>query len=245
MKNTYLSVIVPTYNEEKRIKACIEKLKKYFFGCKFNYEVIFVDDGSCDKTKAIIKKQIANLANYRIINYQPNTGKGYAVRQGVLMAKGKYVLFMDTDMSTPIHQLDKLLEYVNQFPIVIGSRYLNKNSIKVYQPFTRRMVSRLGNLLIRQMLKLPYQDTQCGFKLLESSTAQKIFKLSQVNRWGFDIEILTIAKLLGFGVKEVAVDWYHDSRSQLRASRAAWQTFYEVVKIKSNIKTGVYQEKNI
>lgn len=234
MNKTYLSIIVPVFNEEKRIGKCIQELKKYFSTQKYSYEIIFVDDGSTDETVEKIKV-------FKLISYKINRGKGYAVRKGVAAAQGKYILFMDADLSTPPQELEKLLPFTNDFSVIIGSRYLNNTSIKIKQPFFRRVLSRSANLLIKIMLGLDFYDTQCGFKLFENSAAKAIFSRATINRWGFDIEILAIAKRLGYNVREVAVDWFDDPRSRLRAGRAAWQTLQELFTIKKNILKGKYK----
>lgn len=240
----YLSIIIPLYNEEKRVIESIGKLDSYFSNQKYSYEIIFVNDGSSDETISKLKTRISKLRNIRIIDNKKNHGKGYVVRQGIMSAVGKYILFTDVDLSTPIKEIEKLLPYIEKYPVVIGSRYLKKDSIKIAQPLSRRIISRVGNLFIKLFLGLSYVDTQCGFKLFESKAAKDIFKKSTIDRWGFDMEILAIAKALGYKVKEVAVDWYDDPRSQVRASRAAWNTIKEVAKIRSNMKKGVYKNEN-
>lgn len=244
-----LSVVISAYNEEQRIEECFHKLKHYFSHVQYSYEIIFVNDGSSDNTKLKIESLNKNLTlkikNLKLISYQPNKGKGYGIRQGVMAAKGQYILFSDVDLSTPIKETEKLFKFIKKYPIVIGSRYLKKGSVKVAQPLTRRIISRLGNSLIKLMLGLFYQDTQCGFKLLDARSAKDIFSRATISRWGFDIEMLAIAKILGCRVKETAVDWYNDPRSQVRASRAVINTFREVLKIRANIKKGIYQHENL
>lgn len=238
MNDILLSIIVPLFNEERRIDNCIAKLNSYFSRQKYSWELIFVDDGSTDQTNAKIKMQKSK--NLRLISYQPNQGKGYAVRQGILAANGQFILFTDADLSTPIENVDKLLREIQQYPIVIGSRYLESQSIKVSQPLGRRLISRLGYLLTRFVLGLPFKDTQCGFKLFASVPAKKIFNRAKISRWGFDIEILAIAQKLGFQIKEVPVSWYNDANSQLRAAQAIGSTLKELIQIKFNLITGKY-----
>jgi glycosyltransferase involved in cell wall biosynthesis len=243
----YLSIVIPLYNEEKRIPESIEKLGSYFKNQKYSYEIIFVNDGSSDNTVSKINSEISkqkNLKNIRIIDNKKNHGKGYVIRQGIMNSFGKYVLFTDVDLSTPIEEVEKLFPYIEKYPVIIGSRYLKKDSIKIAQPLSRRIISRAGNLFVKTFLGFPYKDTQCGFKLFESNASKDIFKRSTINRWGFDMEILAIAKLLGYKVKEVPVNWYDDPRSQVRAGRAAANTIKEVIKIKDNIKKGVYNNEN-
>lgn len=240
MPRPYLSIIIPVYNEEQRINKTFQELESYFKDKKYGFEVILVNDGSSDQTKAIIEKYCQNHPNYQLLNYVQNQGKGFAVRQGMLKAQGQFILFTDADFSTPLNQLDKLMSYIQDHQIVIGSRYLESDSVKVKQPLIRRLISRAGNLVMKLIIGLPYQDTQCGFKLFQNQAAKKIFSKTTINRWGFDMEILTIAKVQQFKVKEVAVDWFDDRLSQLRAGRALWNTFNELIKIKLNDLTGRY-----
>jgi len=240
MSKVFLSVVVPTYNEEERIENCLKKIKGYFSKQNYSYEVIFVDDASIDKTVKIIKDAIGHWPVAKIIENQENHGKGYVVRQGMLAASGKYILFTDADLSTPIEDVEKLLLEIDKFPIIIGSRYLAKKSIKIAQPLTRRIISRFGNFLIRAVLGLNFADTQCGFKLFSSKVAKDVFSRATINRWGFDMEILAIAQQLGYKIKEKSVNWYNDPHSKLRAGKAALETFKELFKIKINLISGTY-----
>lgn len=240
MENIYLTVVVPMYNEEKRILKCFEKIEEYFKNKKYLYEVIFVDDGCKDKTIETINNCIDNK-KYLLLKNNINRGKGYSVKKGVLSARGEYILFMDTDMSTPIDQLEKLLPSIKQNEVVIGSRYLRSNSIKIKQPFFRRILGRLGFLAMRIILGLPFVDTQCGFKMFQNSAAKEIFKRETIDRWGFDMEILAIARTLKYKVKEVSVDWLDDRNSTLRAGQAAFETLRELIRIKINIITNKYK----
>jgi len=241
MINIYLSIIIPVYNEEKRIECCLRKIEEYFSRRKYSYEVILFDDQSSDKSVEIIEKNIKNKSNYHLIKNHVNRGKGYGVKKGVEASLGKYILFTDTDLSTPIEDLDKLLVHINQFSVVIGSRYMTSGSIKIKQSFMRRLVSRLGNIAIRLILGLKYKDTQCGFKLFQSAEAKQIFSRVAIDRWGFDMEVLTIAKILNYQVKEVAVDWSDDKNSKLRAGRDAINTLKELIKIKINVLKKKYK----
>lgn len=240
MNNIYLSVIIPVYNEEKRIQKTFQELEEYFKDKKYLFEVIFVNDGSPDKTGEIISRYCQNHPHYQLIDFSKNSGKGFAVRQGMLKVQGQFILFTDADFSTPINQLDKLIPHIKDYQVVIGSRYLESNSIKVKQPILRRLISRAGNLVMKLIIGLPFEDTQCGFKLFQNVVAKEIFSRTTINRWGFDMEILTIAKVQNFKVKEIAVDWFDDKLSKLRAGRAAYQTLKELICIKINLITRKY-----
>lgn len=241
MPKYFLSIIIPVYNEEQRLNKTFKELEGYFKNKKYDYEVIFVVDGSKDRTKEIISNYITNKPNHQLLNFPINYGKGYAVRCGMLKAQGDYILFTDADFSTPLNQLDKLFISVKEYPIIIGSRYLESANIKVKQPFLRRMISRVGNLVMKIVLGLPYKDTQCGFKLFNKSVVNIIFSRTLINRWGFDMEILAIAKLQKISVKEVAVDWFDDRLSKLRAGRDTYNTFKELLRIKFYQISGKYK----
>lgn len=245
MPEIFLSIVIPTYNEEKRIDACLKKLKQYFLRQKYFWEIIFVDDGSSDGTTSKIKNQISKIKNCRLIENKENHGKGYVVKQGMLEARGKYILFTDADLSTPIENVETLLPETDKFEVIIGSRYLSKKSIKLAQPFIRRIISRFGNLLVRVVLGLNFADTQCGFKLFSAKAAKDIFSRATINHWGFDMEILAIAKQLNYKIKEKSVNWYNDPHSKLRAGKAAFETFKELFKIKINLISGVYDSTKV
>lgn len=254
----FLSVIIPAYNEEERLPATLEKVRAYLMKQDYDFEVLIVDDGSTDKTEETVRKYICNWPDFKVISYKPNRGKGYAVKKGMLEAKGDWRLLMDADGSTAIEEVEKLLPYINQksnikdqnenlniknYNIIIGSRYLNKDSIKVKQPLGRRIMSRAGNILVRNVLGVKSVDTQCGFKLFSGEATEKIFPLQTIDRWGFDMEILAIAIRKGYKIKEVAVDWYDAEGSQVKKGTAV-KTLKELWQIKRNIIRGKYQIQN-
>jgi dolichyl-phosphate beta-glucosyltransferase len=236
-----LSVIVPAYNEEKRLPETLKKVRDYLSRQKYDYEVIITDDGSKDKTHIIAEDLVKDWKGFKVISYTPNRGKGFAVKTGMLAARGQWRLLMDADNSTDIAEIEKLLKYKEDFEVVIGSRYLNKDSIKIKQKLSRRIVSRLGNILVRIVLGIKSVDTQCGFKLFSATAADKIFPLQTIDRWGFDMEILTIALKRGYKIKEVAVDWYDAEGSQVKKT-TAFKTLKELFIIKWNSMRGMYSQ---
>ncbi|MCL5406901.1 MAG: glycosyltransferase family 2 protein [Patescibacteria group bacterium] len=262
----FLSVIIPAYNEEKRLPATLQKVRDYLDHQNITYEVIVVNDGSTDDTSKVSVRLIKDWPNFRLIDNKKNRGKGAVVKLGILEAKGDWRLFMDADGSTEISELDKFWPYVKNFKfqisnfksisklefqnsslnenlsfeIIIGSRYLDKDSIKIKQPLNRRIVSRLGNLLVRILLGIKSVDTQCGFKLFSARATEKIFPLQTITRWGFDIEILAIAIKKGYKIKEVPVDWRDAAGSQVKKS-AAFKTLKELIQIKWNMLKGKYK----
>lgn len=235
----HLSVVIPAYNEEKRLPETLKKVRDYLNGQNYEWEVIVVDDGSKDNTKSAVTDMVKDWPSFRIVSYTPNRGKGFAVKTGMLAARGDWRLLMDADNSTDLKEVEKLLKFKEDYEVIIGSRYLNKDSIKVKQPLMRRMVSRFGNILIRVVLGIKSVDTQCGFKMFSSAATEKIFPLQTIDRWGFDMEILAIAIRKGCKIKEVAVDWYDAEGSQVKKS-AALKTLRELLTIKWNLTTGKY-----
>ena len=274
----FLSVVIPAYNEEKRLPDTLQKVRNYLNQKNITYEVIVVNDGSKDRMAQTIEPFINREDNLRLIDNKVNKGKGAVVKQGMLEAKGEWRLFMDADNSTDISELQKLLKFANpkheipaspagrrnpkpvslsasrggqiqnsesqienlSYDIIIGSRYLDKSSIKIKQPLLRRIMSRAGNLLIRILLGIKSVDTQCGFKLFSAKAAQEIFPLQTIERWGFDMEILAIAIRKGYKIKEVPVDWYDAEGSQVKKS-AALKTLKELFLIKRNLMRGKYR----
>lgn len=225
----YLSIIIPTYNEAERLPETLVALKKFILAQKYEIEVVVVDDGSSDATVTFVKSQLADFPQMRLIANAQNQGKGRVVRDGMLAAKGEYRLFMDADNSTPPSQIPKLLKWVPEYEVVIGSRYLDANSIKVKQDWKRRVLSRLSNWLIQQLVLPGIVDTQCGFKLFSAAASKRIFPRQSMSGWSFDFELLTITRQLKYDIKEVPVDWYDAKRSQLRAFRAYPQALRDLL----------------
>ena len=238
----YLSVIIPAYNEEKRISQTLLAVDKYLSKQNYNYEILVVDDGSKDKTVGIVKKLEKMIGNLRVIANDKNHGKGYVVRQGMLEAKGQYRLFTDADNSTSLEQIEKLWPYLKpkgKADIIIGSRGLRKSVIKIPQPFYRVVLGKLSNLLIQVVALWGIWDSQCGFKLFSFKAAKKVFPKQTITRWGFDIEILAIAKKTGLKIKEVPIVWQNAPESKV-SSGAYLSTFKELFKVKWNLIRGRY-----
>ena len=235
----YLSVIIPVYNEGQRIKKTLDHVKEYLKNQDFDYEVLIINDGSTDYSEEEIKNQIKNWPKFIYFSYQPNQGKGAAVKYGVEKALSQYILFMDADESTPIDQFEPFKPFLSSCPVIIGSRYLKKGYIKIKQPIWRILFARFSNRLIRWTLGLNISDTQCGFKLFEREAAERIFPRMTLKRWGFDFEILLIAKKLGYPIREVPVFWYHEKRSKVKMSDFL-TTLSDLFKVRQNLKKGRY-----
>lgn len=238
MKQPELSIVIPAYNESKRIVPTLTSVQRYCRDHKIKAEVIVVDDGSTDATR----HAVTGLADL-YVRLPRNSGKGAAVRKGVAVAKGEDILIMDADGSAPISALADLQENRHGADIAIGSRHMAGSVIHIHQSLLRQSISYIGNLLVRWILRLPYADTQCGFKLFSNESAQAIFKQATVDRWGYDVEILTIARIFGYTVVEVPIHWHDSKGSNLRAGRAAIYTFEEVLMIWLNTRMGKYKKE--
>ena len=235
----FLSIIIPAYNEGVRITKTLHHVKKYLAKQNFESEVIIVDDGSTDGFREKIEKMIAHWHGFYIYGYKKNQGKGAAVAYGMKKATGEHILFMDTDESTPIEQFDFFKPHLDKSAIIIGSRYLKKGYIKIKQPIWRILFARFSNFLIRLVLWLRFSDTQCGFKLFQKEAAKRIFSKMTLKRWGFDFEILFIAKKLGYKIREVPVFWYNEKRSKVKM-RDFFATLLELFKVRINACKGKY-----
>lgn len=226
----YLSVIIPAYNEEARIEATLNKIIAYLKAKGWTYEIIVVDDGSTDKTLSCI----ASFENIVIFKNERNKGKGYSVRRGVLEAKGEYILFSDADLSTPISELDKFLKEIEENDIVIGCRASGESQILIHQPWWREGMGRVFNFLVQVFVIKGFKDTQCGFKLFKKEPSKRIFSLSRINGFAFDVEIVFIAKKMGFKIKDVPVVWINSKETRVNPITAPLKMLIELVKIRCN-----------
>lgn len=207
-----LSILIPAYNEEQRLPSTLETVKSYLDSKSYDFvEVVVVDDGSTDGTAAIVQQVAQKDARFRLVSNPGNRGKGYAVRHGMREAKGDWVLFSDADLSAPIQELDKLVAAVRREKAdgAIGSRALDRSLVGRHQSFLREFAGRFFNVLMRLATGLPYRDTQCGFKMLRADAARVVAARQQSEGFGFDVEILYIAKKHGFRVVEVPVRWFN------------------------------------
>jgi len=237
----YLSLVIPVYNESKIIVSAIEKVLMYFFKKGYFFEIIVVDDGSVDNTRELVRDFAKSRPNVILVSNGCNKGKGFSVKNGVLVSKGDYVLFSDADLSTPIAELDKLMFYFAQgYDVVIGSRALKGSDIILKQPWIRQNMGKVFNLLVRGLRLADVRDTQCGFKCFSRVAAEKIFKLQRFDRFCFDVEILYIAKRLGFKIKDVPVAWVNRIDSRVAIFKDSVKMFIDLFKIRINAFRGLY-----
>ncbi len=222
--STYLSVIIPAYNEEKRIAHTLEKTVRYLENTHpHSYEIVVVDDGSHDATKEKVFEIAARRHRIRLLELRTNQGKGAAVAKGMLAACGSIRLFMDADNSTSIQESEKLMPFLKQdFAVIIGSRALPESTITHRQPFIRESLGRLGNRFIQLLLIEGFQDTQCGFKMYTAAAAEAIFSQLHTARWAFDIESLMRAQAFDLHIKEVPVIWHDAGEGSKMASLSSY-----------------------
>lgn len=242
--NFDLTVIIPAFNEEDRIGKTLESIH-HFFKEKhlFSIEIIVVNDGSTDNTEKILENYLKKFPELKIHSSPKNCGKGFAVKEGIKLSQGNYILMTDADNSTPIEEFDRLYKKLKEedAEIAIGSRYIKGSNVKISQPLSRRLLGRIGNLLIQTLLLKDIQDTQCGFKLFKASAAHKIFSRQKVERFGFDMEILTIAKKLGHKIVEVPVSWTNSAEhSRLRPIKDSLITLKDLLLIRLKLWLGYY-----
>ncbi len=216
-----LSIIIPAYNEEKRITDTLVSMSNYLLRKEYHYEILVVDDGSSDKTVRVVQALQLTVPSIRILALDRNQGKGAAVRKGMLEAKGSIRLFSDADGATPIEELKKVIHPIRSgdVDIAIGSRYLENSDVQKKQPRYRVIWSRLVNKMVQRFLLPGIVDPHCGFKAFTAASAEALFQRSSINEWSFDLEILAMAKKMGFDIKEIPVKWIHDERSKGRISQ--------------------------
>ncbi len=242
-----LSVVIPAYNEAPRLGRSLDKIFAYFNEQNYRSELIVVDDGSKDDTAAVAEECFARHAgesvNARIIRVEPNRGKGNAVRTGLLAARAPIALFSDADLSTPITETPKLTGPIRsgQYDVVFGSRALDRSLIGVHQPWMREQSGRIFNLVMRLMTGLPFWDTQCGFKAFRMDTCRPVVEGAVIDRFGFDVELLSIAHQANLRLLERAVRW-----DDVAGSKVSFLTglhgFDELRQLRRNSKRGVYKE---
>ena len=225
----YLSVIVPFYNEDDIIEHNILQICNYLKP-KFKFEIIIVNDSG--KKNVILQKLDNKLDKIRLINNNKNNGKGYSIREGVKISLGDTILLTDADLSTPIEELEKLYKnYKKDIYIVIGSRSSIDSEVLVKQPLHRIFAGRIYNLLIKIILRVKFNDTQCGFKLIKKSVLQDLIPLTKSKRFGLDIELIYFAKKKNYKVKEVGVKWKNRNKSSVSFFKDSLKMLYEILKL--------------
>jgi dolichyl-phosphate beta-glucosyltransferase len=241
LQNTTYSIVIPAYNESTRLGATLESVLNFISQHGLDSEVIVVNDGSRDNTAEIVRNFAARNPALRLLENPGNRGKGYSVRNGMLSARGQLLVFSDADLSAPIEELPKLLNAIAAgADIAIGSRWLRAELQTQRQPLHRQLFGRIFNLLLRITLGLQFKDTQCGFKAFKRRAADAIFPLQRIERWGFDPEILFLARKFGFRVDEIPVAWGHSGETRINPLLDGWRMFVEMLRVRWYDLTGKY-----
>jgi glycosyltransferase involved in cell wall biosynthesis len=233
-----ISIIIPAYNEEKRLPGTLATVREYLARSQWDFtEIVVVDDGSRDRTA-----EVARATGVRVLRNPGNRGKGYSVRHGMLEAQGEWALFTDADLSAPIEEAEKLWSAVARegARVAIGSRAVDRALVGVHQPILREAMGRLFNLAMRLVTGLPFRDTQCGFKLFEAQAAREVFSRQRLDGFGFDVEVLFIARRLGYRALEVPVRWDNVEGTKVSLWRGM-TAFLDPLKVRWNGMTGKYR----
>jgi dolichyl-phosphate beta-glucosyltransferase len=235
-----ISIIVPSYNEERRLPETLERIAAYVHASGREVEILVVDDGSTDGTAAIAEAFKSKFKALRVLSNGVNRGKGYSVRHGMLEARGRIVLFTDADLSAPIEEADKLFAAMESYDVAIGSRALDRGLISVHQSKFREFAGIIFNTIVRLCLRLPFVDTQCGFKAFRREPCRIIFEQQRIERFGFDPELLYLARRHGLRAVEIPVRWGHSPATKVSMLRDSLQMFLDVFIIRWNAIVGRY-----
>jgi len=244
-----LSIVVPAYNEARRLAETLPVIIEYLNHAYPRAELIVVDDGSSDGTAEVANSVLASPGSIgtSVITYQENRGKGYAVRRGLLASQSPVALFSDADLSAPITETPKLVDPIEEgeFDVTFGSRALDRRLIGTHQPWRREQGGRVFNFIVRLATGLPFWDTQCGFKAFRMSACRPIVEAANIDRFGFDVELLYVSQLAGLRLREIPVRWDHkvgalDASSNY--ARDSLRMINEVKKIRQQVDKGIYTE---
>jgi dolichyl-phosphate beta-glucosyltransferase len=239
-----LSIVIPAYNEEYRLPRTLVRIRDYLAARDCTWEIIVVDDGSTDGTARVTEEWRVQIPAMRLVANGRNRGKGFSVRHGMLEARGRVALFTDADLSAPIEEADKLFAALGDAGIAIGSRAMDRTLIEVHQSRLRELAGIIFNFLVRMMTGLPFVDTQCGFKAFRREPCLIIFEQQRTEGFGFDPEILYLAKRHGLRTVEVPVRWAHDPATKVRVGRDSLKMLLDVACIRWNVLLDRYPRKN-
>ena len=241
-----ISIIIPAFEEQDRLGESVREILRYIKTEKLSAELIIVDDGSSDKTAEIGEQTCAEFPEIatKVIRYEQNRGKGFAVKTGFIASQGDIALFSDADLSTPIEELPKLVEPIQtgEFDVTFGSRALDRTLIGEHQPWRREQGGKVFNLIVRTLTGLPFWDTQCGFKAFNMAKFRPLLDVMQIEKFGFDVEFLFVANLHKLKLIEIPVRWNHDERTKVNVFRDSRRMFNEVRLIRKYAKQGIYDK---
>jgi dolichyl-phosphate beta-glucosyltransferase len=238
----YLSIIIPAYNEERRLPLSLTRIDAFLRKQPYDAEIIVVENGSSDHTADVVRKFAKEHPYVRLIEAETR-GKGLAVKQGMLAARGEYRFMCDADLSMPIEELEKFLPpQLEGYDVVIGSREA-PGSRRVKEPEYRHMIGRISNFLVKLIALRGYEDTQCGFKLFKADIAEDLFAVQRTNGIGFDVELIFIADKRGYSVYEMPITWYFDPESKMRLVDDSLKMIGELWDIRQNWRKGLYERQ--
>jgi glycosyltransferase involved in cell wall biosynthesis len=237
------SIVVPAYNESSRLGSSLDRVLAFLDEKAWDAELVVVDDGSCDDTAAIVRAYAQRDPRVRLVENPGNRGKGFSVRNGMLRATGQVMIFTDADLSSPIAESEKLVLAIrNGADVAIGSRWMQPELMTERQPVYRQLFGRIFNLILRMVLGLRFKDTQCGLKAFSRQAALQIFPRQQIERWGFDPELLFLARRLHLRTVEVPVAWAHDQRSKINPLFDGMKMAWEILRIRWYAWSGKYRQ---
>ncbi len=241
LRNMHISVIIPAYNEEKRIEKTLWSIDRYLSGQSYDYEILVVDDGSRDATVEVVRGLVSQIKGLRLISNKENRGKGWVVRQGMLEAAGKYRLFMDADNSTTVDQIAGFFPYFQKgYDVVIGSRRIKDANIVVKQTFLRDFLGGVFRFAVHTLVPLNVADSQAGFKMFSKKATAAVFPRQTICRWAFDVEIISISRKLGLKIKEAPIKWANSAESHVKVSGMC-KMLLEVFIVRLKLWTGKYK----
>jgi glycosyltransferase involved in cell wall biosynthesis len=238
-----LSIVIPSYNEESRLPATLERIAAYLQTTGRKAEVLVVDDGSKDRTAQVAESFREKISTLRVVSNGGNRGKGFSVRHGMQEARGRVALFTDADLSAPIEEANKLIDALETYDVAIGSRAADRSLITVHESPFREFAGIIFNKIVRIILWLPFVDTQCGFKAFRRERCGIIFEQQTIERFGFDPELLYLAHHHGLHAVEIPVRWGHSPATKVSMLRDSIQMFIDVFTIRWNALTGRYPRK--
>jgi glycosyltransferase involved in cell wall biosynthesis len=243
MRDIHLSIVVPAYNEEGRIGPSLERIASFLQGQEQAGEIVVVDDGSRDGTVAVVEEFAKRVACIKLLHGDGNRGKGYAVRRGVLEARGEIILFTDADLAVPIEEAPRFIRACeDSVDIAIGDRYLEESNIRRDQPLYRRIIGHMGGLYVRTVILRSPPDTQCGFKCLRKEAAHRLFGLMRIDGGMFDVELIYLARKTGYKIKQIPVAWSHCQGSSINIAKCLLTDPFSLLAIRINDWLGRYRQ---
>lgn len=234
-----LSIVIPVYNEEDRLSVGLKNILHYLDNQSLTWELILVDDGSTDSTTSIAERLLRGKKNVSLLRSR-HLGKGGAIKKGIMKSKGRWVLFLDIDLATPIEEVEKFLKFRQEAEIIIGSRKMKGATIEVHQAKFRELGGKIFTFLTNLLVTRDISDITCGFKLFRGPVAKRLFRLSRLSGWSFDAEILFLAQRAGTKIKEVPVRWRDDPQTRVNLLRDTIESFFGLMQIRFNAARGIY-----